>query len=593
MKGVNEHRVYSKGTQNVQDINREKAFTGAEMTTVQAKSPQKQPLLFKNTRGDLSAAIFVEEVRLDGRNVSVTGWATQNCAFDLTNNNAAVLQKVTRYDRSDVANALKMAGGGVGLGFRISTRITSIRELSLNLRLAFGVSTVIEGKAIKMYPLELSGILHTSKLLVHAAHIESATYFSNAKQLIVSGWLVAENDADLWVQTDAGHFVCLDQCYRYTRSDIHNAYHEQMGVPVQRAGFIARITQLERAKVVRIMCAEKDSDRVVVESDIVVSHAGKDDSVTQLIHIRTPAVEWRHRIELIDLPFLRALGEKSAVAQHGLVAELTQQNEFEATHIIWIDRENVPLENLALALAKDASFRVSTELIFVFENETLESVFNANLLMLSRLHGLNIRFDAFVVSRSIIDGFNQAARHSKGKVLFFSSAHEIPMGRALTAEICKQHAERPDVAVISPLILNYSGVIESAGMKVHPQPDRFLIRGFSTLGLGVDPKLLSEVDAEDVHSSPFEYLSIKREIYFQLNGFSSRFISFEFSVIDLCKRAQGVGRPIEVSRDLAVVSLRPSRSVSIHEEDGVFRRSSLELLLLVGVEKTSLHCAGA
>jgi hypothetical protein len=116
VKGINEHRFYSKSTQNVQDINREKAITGAEMTTEQAKSPQKQPLLFKNTRGDLSAAIFVEEVRLDGRNVSVTGWATQNCAFDLTNNNAAVLQKVTRYDRSDVTLS-KWLEEGLALDF--------------------------------------------------------------------------------------------------------------------------------------------------------------------------------------------------------------------------------------------------------------------------------------------------------------------------------------------------------------------------------------------------------------------------------------------------------------------------------------------
>lgn len=561
------------------------------MTTDKIKTPQKQPLLFKNSRSELSAAIFVDEVKLDGRNVSVTGWATQNCVFELMNN-TAVLQTITRHDRPDVAKVLKTLEGGVGLGFHIATRIPSIRELNLTLRLAFGVSTVSESNAVKTYPLEVSGAKQTSKPMVHAAHIESATHFSNANQLIVAGWLLAENESDIWIQTETGHFVSLDQCYRYSRTDIYNAYHERVGLPAQRAGFIARIAQSANSRKVRIMFAEKDEDKVVAESEIVYSNAGKTDSITQLVHIRTPANDWNNRIPLIDLPFLRAIETKAAAIRSEFIPNNPQENPLEATYVIWVDAENVPLENLAVALSKDASFRRTGELIFVFENEGLERFFNAKLAMFSRLYGLNIKSDVVVISRNIVEGFNQAARQSKGKVLFFSSAHEIPMSEALTSKVCKMHVDRTGSAVIAPLILNYSGTVESAGMRLPSQPDRFLIRGFSTVGSGVDPKLLPGDDADGIHSAPFEFFSIKREAYYSLSGFSNQFISFEFSVIDFCKRVQEIGRVIEVNRDLSVVSLRSSRSVAAHDEDTVFRRSTLELSLLLGLEAQMVNGDG-
>lgn len=561
------------------------------MTTDKIKTPQKQPLLFKNSRSELSAAIFVDEVKLDGRNVSVTGWATQNCVFELMNN-TAVLQTITRHDRPDVAKVLKTLEGGVGLGFHITTRIPSIRELNLTLQLAFGVSTVSESNAVKTYPLEVSGTKQTSKPLVHAAHIESATLFSNANQLIVAGWLLAENEADIWIQTDTGHFVSLDQCYRYSRTDIYNAYHERVGLPAQRAGFIARIAQSANSRKVRIMFAEKDEDKVAAESEIVYSSAGKTDSINQLVHIRTPANDWINRIPLIDLPFLRAIETKAAGIRSEFISNNPQEKPLEATYVIWVDAENVPLESLAVALSKDASFRRSGELIFVFENEGLERFFNAKLAMFSRLYGLNIKSDVVVISRDIVEGFNQAARQSKGKVLLFSSAHEIPMSEALTSKVCKMHVDRTASAVIAPLILNYSGTVESAGMRLPSQPDRFLIRGFSTVGSGVDPKLLPGDDADGIHSAPFEFFSIKREVYYSLSGFSNQFISFEFSVIDFCKRVQEIGRAIEVNRDLSVVSLRSSRSVAAHDEDTIFRRSTLELSLLLGLEAQAVNGDG-
>lgn len=531
--------------------------------------------------------IFIESVMREADRVFVLGWSsapTFTATFETSGFSSEAVME--RHARDDVAASLSLPTG-LQHGFALLNR-EPIRddpvEIVLNFpdapdfhsgplvetgafsdedrarftsltRTAIPEAAVLEVGTTEWYA-HVAQLPTTAAPHGYAGNIEEVLY-SDGGGLVVSGWAVAPDHTQVWIEDQHGHATSLETAFRRWRGDLAAATKSYVD------------DHYESEFTVKLAAASSDPSlrlRMITDQGIatLANHVGArllasdpETAARKLFGNGVKRATLRERIRHIDLPMLAPIMRK----QHDALATSkprvrrygAQPETPEVTVIVALCHRYELLEPHVTAFSQDPESSARIELVFIGAEPAVDDKLLEEARRVSALFDLPFRLVMADqrLHRDAAHGLGLA--EARGKDLVFLSGDVLPSGPGWLAALNSARDAHPDVGIVGARLVAPDGALVSEGLTFEFVPGEQIWRVRSPRR--GTPPVQPAPDPHPVPAVGGKVILVARDFFDELGGWPVGYLFGEGSDIDLCLRARAAGQSVFVAPRACFVDL--------------------------------------
>lgn len=523
-----------------------KALTGQPSSHI--LSPQDKPIAFKNAAGELASAFKVDSAVVRGRKVTLTGWATPNCTFQIWQGDQMLPSLISQNTRPDVTRRLNIEEPAAGFGFVMSARSVtgSLRTVDLRVQVP-RVGRGLPEERVYAINLDEHETLPVPERQVSAEAVgvlQEAKFSSVTGDLLVVGWLVSIGEPDVWLENENGDEFSLEDSYRCFLPEVAQSHEAQYGQNCAHAGFILRRPQARPSTVLKLMISDGDTIRMLSQCRVTPMAINPVEAARWLFGFSASNRTLNKRISQIDLPLLsrlidhsqrdwpnlpvehRILGAQPVAPKVSLVIPLYGRCDFVEHHLIEFQR--------------DVWLREHVEVIYVIDDRRLLDSFSTEAEQLHRLYQQPFQWVWGSVNRGYSGANNLGAAYAKGDVLLFMNSDVLPIQPGWVQEIVEALQKNPLMGAITPRLLFADGTLQHAGMKFVMKEDWGVWLNHHPLS-GCPPKADPCSALTSVSAVTGACIAIPRQHFDHVGGWDTGYLIGDFEDSDMCLRLRAAG----------------------------------------------------
>lgn len=360
-----------------------------------------------------------------------------------------------------------------------------------------------------------------------------------------TGWLVASDDALVWLEDDGGGIHSLDEAYRWNRIDILERAIATVGAAHQ-SGFVAELRGVGTATELRLHHCTQRGRAQIASLEIKRVPMNAKALARELFSFNTPLLDFAGRVRRVDLPLLAEVNEHAKAASDKAVIERrrfgTRTDDPEVSIIIPIYGRLDMAEIQLLEFRKDEEIGRTAELIFVVDDPTL--IHDAARVFPTHHKVIGTPFS--LVWNGVNNGYSGAcnigAAQAAGDRFIFLNSDAFPIGPGWWQELSNV-LDDPEIGMVAPRLLFPDGSIQHAGMLPHWRSDlRLWTNRHPLMGMDVsfDPAK-TVVDATLVTGA---CVAMRRDVFEEIGGWSTDYLFGDFEDSDLCFRVRQSDRRV-------------------------------------------------
>ena len=517
--------------------------TAADRPISADPSPQDSPVVFRGSDQNLHGALKVDSAVFAGARLQIEGWLVGSGVLGLRCAGEAVVFKIMRKARPDVATAMDLSETGEGFGFTmVAAKGVPPYELDLALQ--------IDGKNHQLkFPLKIERSVPLGpggKPGVLGA-IEAASASSLTEDGVVLGWAILEPGASAWLETEDGQRTPFESTIRLARPDVFDSHGQTFGESARLSGFLARLTGVLPGSVLRLMGEKNAGPELVGQFEFDMLPMEPAPASRWLFGIASPASELVQRYEALDTLVLDALIRQGQRKWAELPVESRQLGPANpkplASVIVPLFGRIDFVEHQLMEFSRDPSFLQDAELIYVLDDPTLVDKFSGLVQTLHRLYDVPFRWVWGHANRGFSGANNLGAAQASAAHLVFLNSDAIPQQPGWLQPLLDVLRNHPRVGAVGPRLTFADGSIQHAGMAFVRREDLGVwVNDHPQMGL--DPCLDPFVAATKVPAVTGACLAMRRKDFDKVGGWDTGYLIGDFEDSDLCLKLRNTGLDI-------------------------------------------------
>jgi O-antigen biosynthesis protein len=529
---------------------------------VKSISPQIKPVVLRNSAGDIVAALRVEKAAVSGLDVSLMGWTTESCTLKLFSGDQLLKTRTVRQARPDVAQVLKLQEPSAGFGFQLIARLMPHAEPHLLLRLQVNVGQSVQSFD---YPIRLAREGELPDVLINRrqdarGRLTEAFLSNTTGDLVVHGWLVAGNDAEVWLESDAGQRWEVAEAYRFRRQDLNADLQSVWGAAARLPGLLMRCAGVVPCTLLKLMKGSPAGDgaTVVSEIGILALELNPVAAARRLFAMDTPIADFAQRAVLVDEPVLAALLAIDRAGWPNLPVWRRVLGRPVADPVVTVV---IPLygrldfvESQLLAFAQDDWLQARAQLVYVLDDERLVDAMTQQAEQWFRLYGVPFEWVFGGVNRGFSGANNLGAAQARGEYLVFLNSDAFPVAPGWLEPLCQALADDSALGVVGARLVFPDGSLQHASMD-------FLRREELGVWINHHPLMGCPV-ALDPHRSMARVpavtgacMAMRRTTLDAVGGWDTGYLVGDFEDSDMCFKVRAAGLDIGYLPTVALTHL--------------------------------------
>ena len=525
-------------------------------------SPLIRPVLIRNSAGDIAAGLKIDRATVCGRDASLVGWATESCTLQLLIHGQLIASRLVRQPRPDVARTLKMQEPASGFGFNLSAKIRPDDVADLVMRVLVKTGS---GSQPFEYPIQLmrEGALPGAFVDPRrdaAGELTMASLSLATGDLVVQGWLLAGDETQVWLETDAGQRWAVASAYRFRQTAITASQQGGWGAAAREPGLLMRCEGAMACSVVRLMRSQPNGTEpsVVAEADVEALASDPVMAARRLFSVETPVGEFARRVSAVDGPVLSALLEVDRAGWPEIPVFRRVLGRPVADPLVTVV---IPLygrldfiENQLLAFAEDAWLQTRAQLVYVLDDERLVDAMTQQAEQWYRLYGVPFEWVFGGVNRGFSGANNLGAAQARGEYLVFLNSDAFPVAPGWLEPLCQSLADDPTLGIVGTRLVFPDGSLQHASMAFMRREELGVWINHHPL-MGCPVELDPHERLARVPAVTGACMALRRSTLEAVGGWDTGYLVGDFEDSDLCFKVRQLGLDIGYLPTVALTHL--------------------------------------
>lgn len=489
--------------------------------------PQTDPVLLRDELGILHDGLMIDQVTWTKSELIIQGWIVGGGRLSILRNGKPVETTLTPHARPDVAEIFGLNADE--LGFTVTGQNVRRGEIEL----------LWETSGLRHYyraPLRAAYPASQRSQQIPKGFLETAGLIPVSGGIVVSGWAMAQAD-ELWLETDDGECIYLNEAFRYYRHDVFNAVGCTMAEGSPKPGFTVAAHVQGSPTHIRMVTQVGGDEKVIAEIALTTLQSGPLQAFQWMAGLLTQSYQLAERLEKVELPLITRLLSLEQQAWDHLPVTV---REFGPAHqhpsislIIPLYGRYDFIENQLLEFAKDAWLREHAQIIYVIDDPKLVDGLFMSAENLYKQYQVPYTLVWGLVNRGFSGANNLGRKFARAENLIFMNSDCFPQEAGWATTLSNVLTENPDIGIVAPRLVFFNGSIQHNSMTFVRRDDLGIWINHHPC-MGLDPVL-----------DPYKYptatpavtgacMAIRAKDLDSVGGWDTGYLVGDFEDSDLC-----------------------------------------------------------
>lgn len=375
-------------------------------------------------------------------------------------------------------------------------------------------------------------------------HIDFAVACSGTGNCVVSGWVVCDPQAPVWIETAAGIVSDVRKARRSVRTDVQAALGIDVAGSSVETGFTALVPGGRAGDSVELKTIQGGMGYVLARSQCDVLPSDPASASRRLFGVGAPVEDFADHTESIDRPIIDGLLQRRAESWGRLEVIAMEVGKLapapDVSIVIPLYGRLDFLEHQLIEFSRDPWLLAKAEIVYVIDDPALVAPMRRQAKLLHQLYGVPWRWVWGGANRGFSGANNLGAEHSRGAQLVFLNSDAFPVEPGWVRELTRVLEERPDIGAVGPRLLFADGSIQHAGMAFRRRDDLGVwVNHHPHMGLA--PSLDPATSLTVVPAVTGACMALRRVDFDRVGGWDTGYLIGDFEDSDLCFKLRAEG----------------------------------------------------
>lgn len=387
----------------------------------------------------------------------------------------------------------------------------------------------------------------TSPCSCAAGALDYALHTAWTGDVIVTGWLSAVKDTQIWLEHDNGKTYAIEKAWRYYRKDVCEA----VGTRYDQSSELAFIIALEDIPgyghlTLKALATDGTATAIYTLGTVQIESYGFDTlAFAKRIFLPTIPINRFHEVaELIFVPIVSTCLEKQTEDWKKLSAVQSRYGDVPSMPLISVI---VPLygridfmDYQLAAFQGDVWFQKHAELIYVIDDPDIVSEVSIRAPLLYKIYGVPFRTIWGQINRGFSGANNLGAAYARADYLLFCNSDVFPSTPGWASELYTILHVSEISGAVGARLLKTDGSLQHAGMRFR-FADELQVWLNEHPHNGCSSSLDPHEESAMVPVVTGACLCIRKSDFDAVGGWSSSYLLGDFEDSDLCMKLRQRG----------------------------------------------------